>query len=312
MKKKILVVGSSNIDLIMKMDRLPKRGETVVDAIFMQTFGGKGANQAVGAVKAGGDVYFANCVGDDRYGTAIIDNMKAAGIHTDYIFQEKGIASGTALIMIGGDGENYISVAPGANYRLSPTHIDQVNKLIPEAAILLLQYEITEETLHYVVDIAYAAGVPVMLNLAPARPIQAESLRKLTYLVVNETEAEFLCGFPVNSPTAIEHAAHTLLSMGPKTVILTMGAQGSIIVHKDKQQKVPAFKVKAIDTTAAGDIFCGSLATALVEGKSLEAGIRFASAASAISVTRLGAQPSTPTREEIDTFLANHPEESLV
>jgi len=308
MSKKIVVIGSSNIDLIMKMDRLPKRGETVTNATFVQTFGGKGANQAVGASKASGEVYFVNCVGDDRYGTAIIENMRAAGVNTDYIFQEIGVASGTALIMIGGEGDNYISVAPGSNYRLTPTHIDRVKGLIAESAMVVLQFEITEETLLSAVNCAYTAGIPVMLNLAPARLLQADTLEKLEYLIVNETEAEFLCGFSVDSDAAVEHAAQTLLAKGPKTVILTLGSQGSYIAHSDSHQKVPAFKVKAIDTTAAGDIYCGSLAAALVEGRSLEEGVRFASAAAAISVTRLGAQPSTPTREEIDAFLLGRSE----
>lgn len=308
MSKKIVVIGSSNIDLIMKMERLPKRGETVTNAIFVQTFGGKGANQAVGAAKAGGEVYFVNCVGDDRYGAAIIENMKAVGINADYIFQETGVASGTALIMIGGEGDNYISVAPGANYRLSPAHIDRVKDLITEAAMVVLQYEITEETLHYAISSATTAGIPVMLNLAPARPVQAGTLKKLEYLIVNEIEAEFLCGIPVNSEAAIEYAVESLLAKGPKTVILTLGTQGSFIACGDKRKKVPAFKVQAVDTTAAGDIFCGSLAAALVEGKTLEAGVRFASAAAAISVTRLGAQPSTPAREEIEAFLRSRPD----
>ena len=166
---RITVVGSSNVDFIMKMPHLPQRGETVTDAVFLQTFGGKGANQAVAAARAGGDVHFVNCVGDDRYGSAIIENVKAAGVNTDFVFTAAGVASGTALVMIGDRGDNYLSVAPGANYRLSRDHIDQVQTLIGDAALIVLQCEILSETLEYVLELAAKRQRPIMLNLAPAR-----------------------------------------------------------------------------------------------------------------------------------------------
>lgn len=303
MVRKIIVVGSSNVDFIMKMDHLPARGETVTNATFMQTFGGKGANQAVGAAKAGGDVWFVNCVGDDAFAPLLLENLKTAGVHVDYVRAEKGIASGAALIMVGGVGENYISVAPGANYRLVPSMLPALEPLLREAGMLVLQYEILPETMYAAIDQAHALGLPVMFNLAPARPFDTAYLAKVTYLVVNENEAQSLCGFAVDSTERVEQAAEALLAKGAGMVIITLGAQGAYLASSSLRESVPAFRVDAVDTTAAGDIFCGALAVALVEGKSLPESARFASAASAISVTRMGAQPSAPGRAEIENFL---------
>lgn len=303
MKPLITVIGSSNVDLIMKMDRLPKRGESITGAEFRQVFGGKGANQAVAAAKAGGNVAFVNCVGDDAYGQSIIRNMSAAGIQTDYIFQETGIASGTALVMVGSQGENYLSIAPGANNRLTETHLKLAAGLVEKSAMVVLQYEILEDTLYSAIDLAHSAGVPVMFNLAPAQPFQDEYFKKVNVFLANETEAEYLVGFPLDSTSAIENAAVTLLKKGPSTVIITLGGAGSYLANEKERVFTPAFPVNPVDTTAAGDVFAGSLAVACVEGKSFMDGIRFASAASAISVTRMGAQTSIPSRQEIDSLL---------
>ncbi len=305
----IVVIGSSNIDLIMKMDHLPRRGESVTNAEFMQTFGGKGANQAVAAARAGGKVVFVNCVGDDAYGQQIIANMRRDGINADAVFRVEGASSGTALIMIGPQGENYLSIAPGANYRLMPEHLEGLRGLIAAAEMVVLQCEITPEALDAAIHISAEEGRRVMLNLAPARPIPAESLARLHILAVNETEAEFLCGFAVQSQAEVERAADALLARGPRLVVITLGAGGCWVAGSLEgagggvRMHVPAFKVQAVDTTAAGDVFCGALAVALCEGRSLLESVRFASAASAISVTRLGAQPSIPTRVEIEAFL---------
>jgi ribokinase len=303
MTSNIVVIGSSNVDFFMKMERLPRLGETVTDCTFMQVFGGKGANQAVGAARAGGRVTFVNCVGDDKFADLMIDNFKKDGMNTDFVFREMGIASGAALIMIDSQGNNYLSVAPGANYRLKESHIDQVKDVIRDAAIILLQYEILPETLKYIIDVCYYLKKKVVLNLAPARPIQDEYLEKISILVVNEVEAEFLIGHKVSTLNQIEAAATTLLDKGIETVIITLGEEGSYIAAANYREKIPAFRVKAQDTTAAGDVYCGSLCVALVKGKSLPEAVKFASAASAISVTRLGAQPSAPIRKEIEEFL---------
>lgn len=305
MKNNIVVIGSSNVDFIMKMERLPKVGETVTDSIFMQVFGGKGANQAVGAARAGGKVTFVSCVGDDKFADQMIENFQKDGIITDWVFKEKDIATGAALIMIGSKGNNYISVAPGANYRLSKSHIDQARSVIEDASIILLQYEILPETLQYIIDICHELKKKVVLNLAPARPIGYDNLEKLSILVVNETEAEFLTGINVSPPGEIETAATFLLKKGIETVIITLGEEGSYIATQDFRKKINAFRVTAVDTTAAGDVYCGSLCVALVEEKPLQDAVRFASAASALSVMRLGAQPSAPTRQEIESFLVS-------
>lgn len=306
MGKTLVVIGSSNVDLMMTMSRLPRPGETITDAEFMQTFGGKGANQAVGAARAGGDVVFVNCVGDDMFAPIMVESFKKDGINVDYVFHETGISSGTALGMIGQQGENYLSVAPGANYRLTPQHIDRARAIIEQAAFLLLQYEIPVPTLQYIIDLAIALEKNVIWNFAPAREFDPEYIGKVHTLLVNETEAEFLCGVRANDENQAHRAAEALLARGVEVVILTLGSKGSYLAYETVRQHIPAFQVTAVDTVAAGDIYCGSLAVALAEGKSFEEAVRFASAASAISVTRKGAQPSAPTRAEIEEFLRVH------
>jgi ribokinase len=300
---KIVVIGSSNIDLIMKMDHLPEKGETVTDAEFFQVYGGKGANQAVAAARAGGNVAFVSCVGEDAYTPQMVVNYINDGIDTGYVFPEKGVASGHALIMIGGLGMNYISVAPGANYLLKPGKIDQARSLLDEAAMIVMQYEIPEETIKYVIDFANKKGIPVMWNVAPARAFDFSYIPKVNILVLNEVEAGFLAGMEVNNEQDAEIAAARLVKTGVEKVIITLGSKGAFMLTKSEKVSVPAFKVEAIDTTAAGDTFCGSLAVAIVEGKPMEEALRFASAAAAISVTRMGAQPSAPFRKEIEEFI---------
>ena len=305
MPGKIVVIGSSNVDLIMKMARLPQRGETITDAVFLQTFGGKGANQAVAAARAGGHVSFVNCVGDDRYGAAIIDNMKAANIDVEFMFVAPDEASGTALVMIGEGGDNYLSVAPGANYCLTRTHIDQIKPLIAQAAMIMLQCEIASDCLEYVITVAVEQQRPIMLNLAPARALPETCLQRLAYLIVNESEAEFLGGGAVDSLERAKEAARALRARGPRVVVITLGAQGACVADDSTVIHVPAFVVQPVDATAAGDTFCGALAVALVEGQPLAQAARFANAAAAIAVTRLGAQPSIPVRQEIEQFLGS-------
>lgn len=306
MKDKILVIGSSNVDLIMKMDHLPEKGETVTNAVFMQVYGGKGANQAVAAARAGGKVAFVSCVGEDAYTPQMVQNYKNDGIDTRFVFQEEGVASGHALILIGQSGENIISVAPGANYRLTPQKIDEAMSLFDEAAIIVLQFEIEEETVKRILDIAISRNIPVMWNVAPARAFDFSIISKVNILVLNEVEAGFLAGIPVENENDAGKAAAILVEKGVEKVIITMGSKGAFVSTKTEKVSVPAFKVDAVDTTAAGDTFCGALAVAIVEGKSLKESLQFGSAAAAISVTRMGAQPSAPTRAEIDTFLKKY------
>ncbi len=304
MAGRVVVVGSSNIDLVMKMPRLPRVGETVTDATFVQAFGGKGANQAVGAARAGGDVAFVGCVGDDPYGAQVRGNLEADGIDTRFVFTEPGVASGTALILVGGGGENYISVAPGANGCLTPARVDSAREAIEAASIVITQCEIPPDTLEHVVALAARLGKPVLLNLAPARALGADALSKLSILAVNETEAEFLTGLKVAADRDVPEAADALLARGPRTVVLTLGARGAYIAGGGVRDLVPGFAVDAVDTTAAGDVHCGALAVALVEGRPMLEAVRFANAAAALSVTRLGAQPSAPRRREVEAILS--------
>ncbi|OHB79947.1 MAG: ribokinase [Planctomycetes bacterium RBG_16_64_12] len=303
MSQSIVVIGSSNIDFIMKMDHLPARDETVTEAVFMQTFGGKGANQAVAAGRAGGDVILINCVGDDPYSERMLAGFQASGVRTKYIYQETGISSGTALVMIGEGGHNYLSVAPGANGRLTPERVDAAREVIASAAYVLMQFEIPRESIARVLDIAAEERVPVVWNYAPARPFDRSQLRKVAIVVANEPEATVLTSVSVTSRASAEAAAQKLRELGAGTAIITLGEAGSVAATQDGVVHVPAFPVEAIDTTAAGDTYCGCLVVALAEGKSLVDAVRFASAGGALCVQRMGAQPSIPRRKEIDAFL---------
>lgn len=304
MKNKIVVIGSSNVDLIMKMGHLPEKGETVSDAVFFQVYGGKGANTAVGAARAGGNVAFINCVGEDAYTPKMVQNFVYDGIDCSMVFQEEGIPSGHALVMIGDEGNNYLSVAPGANYSLTPSRIDEAITLIEEAAMILLQNEIPIETTQYILNLADRLNIPVLWNFAPARfSPDVSMISKTAILIVNEVEARHLSGIQITNEHDIVPAADKLLTMGASTVVVTLGADGCYAVGQDFAHRLPAFKINAQDATAAGDIFCGALAVSLIENKPWVESLYFASAASAICVTRIGAQPSAPVRKEIDEFL---------
>lgn len=302
----IAVVGSSNIDFVMKMDRLPRVGETITDAVFLQTYGGKGANQAVAAARAGGDVWFVNCVGDDALTPGMLDSFAFAGIRTEYVFRETGCSSGIALVMAGKDGTNYLSVAPGANYRLDPNRIDRAAPVFRGASVVLFQYEIPASTLVYAIGKAHVSGARVLLNFAPARPLPVGCFRQVDILVVNEIEAKFLSGIPVDGAAKWAEAAEALQALGPAMVIITLGSEVAFVATDALRKHFPSFPVEVVDTTAAGDVYCGALAVALAEEAALETAARFAGAAAALSVTRMGAQPSIPMRQEIDAFLREH------
>jgi ribokinase len=303
MNKKIVVIGSTNIDITMQLDHLPKMGETVTNGEYYQAFGGKGANQAVGAARSGGNVFFVTCLGDDNFSSILLESFIKDNIQTNYVFIETGISTGSALIMTDSQGRNCIGVAPGANDNLSPSMIDKALSAIKESEIILLQCEIPHQTNEYIIDLGNKLNKKVILNLAPARAIEDSYLAKLYMLVVNETEAELISGNKVSSPAGIEKAVDVILGKGLKNLIITLGERGSYVACEGKRYLIPAPKVEAVDTTAAGDIFCGALAVALNENKSIEEAVKFATAAAAICVTRLGAQPSAPRKIEIDEFL---------
>jgi ribokinase len=302
-RPKIAVIGSTNIDYTMKMGRLPQPGEAVTNATFLQTFGGKGANQAIAAARAGGDTWFVSCVGPEDLAAGLIGDFQADGMHTDFVFLEKDCPSGVALVMAGEGGQNYLSIAPGANYRLTPERIDLAGPAIDGAAMVLLQYEIPVETIIAVMAKAAECGVPVMMNYAPVQSIEPALLKGSQILVVNEGEAHLLSGLSVKGMTGAAEAAARLQAMGPPTVIVTLGPSGSWVSSPGLQSPVEPFAVDAVDSTAAGDTYCGALAVGLAEGRSLGDALRFASAAAALTVTRFGAQPSIPRRAEIESFL---------
>jgi ribokinase len=303
MNKRITVIGSTNVDFLMKLSHLPAVGETVTEGEFHQTYGGKGANQAVAAARAGGDVTFVTGLGDDQYAPILLGNFRKDGMHTEHIVTFPGVSCGSALIMLNPQGENYLAVAPGANYALTPAHITECSDLIQASAMVVMQMELPADTTLRALELAGAVGIPVLFNYAPVKALEIPITRALTGLVVNEVEAEALTGFSVRNVEEAQTAAEHLRGRGSQFVIVTLGAAGAVIVSEAGSTSVPAFQVTPVDTTAAGDTFCGSLAVALVEGHPLPEAVRFASAASAISVTRLGAQPSCPYREEIETFL---------
>ena len=297
------MIGSSNTDLIIRVPRIPRAGETLLGGEFMTAAGGKGANQAVGAARSGGKAALIARVGADAFGDRAINGLRRDGVDVACVFRDKRAASGVALIFVASDGENSIAVAGGANARLSPADVKKAAGVIRAAALLVAQLETPLATVIAAALVAVKAGVPVILNPAPARVLPNRLLKLISILTPNETEAELLTGVKVTDAAAAARACAKLRSRGVRTVILTLGARGAYLADASGEQLVPGFKVKAVDSTAAGDIFNGALSVALAERKTLRDAVRFANAAAALSVTRLGAQPSAPTRAEIERFL---------
>ena len=299
---RIVVVGSSNTDMILKVDRIPKPGETILGGEFITAAGGKGANQAVAAARAGGDVTLVARVGRDMFGEQAVAGFVAAGINADYVQYDES-PSGVALIFVAKDGENSIGVGGGANGKLTPTDVAQAAGAFAVADVVVLQLETPLETVQAAAELANNSGAAVVLNPAPAQPLPDELLQQVSILTPNETETELLTGIKVNDDASCARAAEILLDKGVKTAIITLGSRGAFVASRTMQQSVSGFKVQPIDTTAAGDTFNGALAVAIAEGLPIIEAIRFANAAAAISVTRMGAQPSAPSRAEIDELL---------
>ena len=299
MKPHVVVVGSANTDLVIRVPQLPHPGETVTGVSFQVLAGGKGANQAVAAARAGARVTFIANVGRDPFGDAAVKGLRREKISTDYVARSPATPSGVALIMVGQRGENLIGVARGSNDELLPKHIDAALPAIRAARCLLVQLEIPLATVRWSIGLANRHNVPVLLNPAPPQPVPLKLLQQAAWLTPNESELAALTGLPGRNKSEVEAAARKLRMRGVENTLVTCGTRGVCWCSAAGTRWFPAPKVRAIDTVGAGDCFSGTFAAAVAEGKSLDQAILFAVAAATISVTRPGAQSSMPTRREI-------------
>jgi ribokinase len=306
MSARVTVIGSCNTDMVVKLPHLPRPGETVLGGTFVMADGGKGANQAVAAARAGGMVAFIGRVGMDPFGSRARASLEIEGINTERLFSDSAAASGIALISVDAQGENAIAVAPGANGRVSPDDVCESQAVIASADILVAQLEVPLEAIQSAAAVAESAHVPFLLNPAPALPLDDELLRRVAIITPNEHEAAFLAGRPITNDEDIVLAADALRRRGVETVIITLGPRGVYFSDSARSEWIPSFPVHAVDTTAAGDVFTGAFAVAIAERVEPLKACKFACAAAALSVTRLGAQPSAPRRAEIDSFLLAH------
>ncbi len=308
---KVVVVGSSNTDMVVKSERIPGPGETVIGGQFVLAAGGKGANQAVAAARLGADVTFIAKVGQDMFGDQAVANFRKEGINTDFVFRAPDHATGVALILVDAQGENLISVASGANEYLLPGDVEKAESIIADAGVVVTQLETPLGVLRATAELCQKHGIPLILDPAPAPtpPLETsmppEILRGLACIKPNESETEHLTGIKVVDLLSAQQAADQLLAMGVRCVLITLGSEGSLLVEAPgRGRHIPAYKVEAVDSTAAGDAFSGSLALGIAEGKSFVEAAQTASAVAALSVTRLGAQPSLPTKKEVELFVS--------
>ena len=304
---KIVVVGSFNMDLVVRLPTIPRPGETLLGGVFATYPGGKGSNQAVAAARLGGEVTMIGRVGADVFGDQLLSLARSEGIDTRFVGIDPHKATGVALIEVDAQGQNSIAVASGANFTLTAADVASAFAHLERVDLLVMPLETPIDTIVTAAELARKAGAQVVLNPAPAQHLSPELLKNVDILIPNEHEAAFMAGIEIRSSQDAHQAAAHLLRSGPRSVIITMGRHGALIAEAAQPESVytqtSAFSVKAVDTTAAGDAFVGALAVALGEGLSLTDAARFASAAAAISVTQVGAQPSLPTRAEVREFL---------
>jgi ribokinase len=298
----IVVVGSTNTDMVIKSSHLPAPGETILGGTFFMSAGGKGANQAVAAARSGGNVLFIAKTGFDVFGKQSVELFEKEGIDISSIARDEFQPSGVALITVDDKGENCIVVAPGANAALNTSDIDNAKEKIEAASFVLMQLETPIETIEYVADIVFRKGIKCILNPAPAAKLSDELLKKISIITPNQKEAEMLTGIKVIDEASAKEAALFLFNKGILTVIITMGAGGAFVFEANDHCMIPGHRVTVVDTTAAGDVFNGALVAALSEKRNIVEAVSFACKAAAISVTRLGAQASAPYREEIEAF----------
>jgi len=297
--KKIIVVGSTNMDMVVKTSYIPEPGETVLGGTFFMNPGGKGANQAVAGARLGGDVIFVSKMGNDVFGKQAFRLYDEEGIDTGFIVSDDELPSGVALITVDDNGQNSIVVAPGANAALGAAEVERALRNISNKHIVLLQLEIPMETVHFVVRHAAEKGALVILNPAPAASLSPDLLQFVDLITPNETEASILSGIKVTNLETAKQAAQIIRNLGVKNVVVTMGELGALLLEDKIFYEVGTPSVQPVDTTAAGDVFNGALAVALSEGKNLEAAVSFACIAASISVTKMGAQSSIPYRNEL-------------
>lgn len=300
---RICVVGSSNIDLISRVPRLPNLGETLVGRSFQIGYGGKGANQAVMAAKLGAQVAMVTKLGRDVFGEGTLNNYREQGIDTTYVMFDDARSSGVAPIFVDDNAQNFIVIVPGANDALLPSDVQMAQDAIRAANIVVCQLEVPTETALEAFRLAKSANVITILNPAPAAPLPDELLKLCDICAPNETETELLTGSPVRTIADAKAAARKLQARGPKTVILTLGERGALVLNEGMAEYLPAVQVNAVDPTGAGDAFIGSLAVFVGEGRPLGESVRRANAVAALSVTHLGTQVSFPQRAAVDEFL---------
>jgi ribokinase len=299
MNASIVVIGSSNTDMVIHTDHIPKPGETILGGKFFMNPGGKGANQAVAAARLGGEVIFIAKTGHDIFGEQAKLGFSKEGIDTKFIGVDPINPSGVALIIVDKKGENSIVVAPGANGMLTIEDLKKSFSEISRPGFLLMQLEIPLDTVRFAAEYASQNNIKVILNPAPASTLPDSLFPFIDYITPNEIEAEMLTGVVVNDETSAELAAKVLATKGAKTVIITRGEEGALLLQENKFYHIPVVKVNPVDTTAAGDVFNGAIAVSLCEGNDIQTAVGFACRAAAISVTRLGAQASAPYRNEV-------------
>ena len=308
MNAAIVVIGSSNTDMVIKADHLPVRGETILGEHFFMNAGGKGANQAVAASRLGGKVVFITKTGNDIFGRQSAQLLNSEGIDTSYIVSDPKNPSGVALITVDRNGENCIAVCSGANATLNIADLEKARSIIEHASIILMQLEIPLETVSYVASLAASGGAKLVLNPAPYQDLPEDLLKNIFIITPNRKEAEMLSGITVSDTDSAQSAALQIRKRGAKTVIITLGSQGALVLENNTFTTVPATKVNAIDSTAAGDVFNGALAVSLAEGRPVVESTTFACHAAAISVTRMGARSSAPKKHEVLSALLKREE----